>query len=560
MRRRYFLAVCVFAIDIAMAGTVMRANEVGAASFVGAAATALARADVALARSCIVANHIKGDFGESVAGNAILKSFLEKEGRWSAITPRSGRKGLDHLFIKTYKSGKISQILVGESKYGTSTLNNTADGFQGSRTYVNKRLAVLAKRYEQLSQTQSFRFGKAPVDPNRELCVKLPSGKKVYFWREKAGGEWYFTGTREELAQARELLPNYAAAFNDAANGVGRIAKFRSRVFHIVPKGNDVEINIYDGTKIPNGNMKAAVPINKKPIVINGALLDKNVTSDRELAAVLKRKLHYDDAEALATAKYLREHNNPKSLMAKFSLVRKLAVNSAIAAGVAAATDFAAQLLSRDGIDVAPLALSAGSVFVGTLAGQGAHIALINRKPRAFIKRISGPLRCSAAATTTVISSVAGGAVVSALMSYGSYFLGWSNLKDANRNMVIGTTASVAGAGTAAGVLTLVGAYGTASTGTAISALSGAAATNASLAWLGGGSVAAGGGGVAAGTAVLTGGVIIVVIGVAAAGTYAYSLYDQHAETKRISLKLKAFRDEAFLAEVLNKAREKELK
>lgn len=45
--------------------------------------------------------------------------------------------------------------------------------------------------------------------------------------------------------------------------------------------------------------------------------------------------------------------------------------------------------------------------------------------------------------------------------------------------------------------------FGTASTGTAISALSGAAATNAALAWLGGGALAAGGGGMAAGNAFL---------------------------------------------------------
>lgn len=45
--------------------------------------------------------------------------------------------------------------------------------------------------------------------------------------------------------------------------------------------------------------------------------------------------------------------------------------------------------------------------------------------------------------------------------------------------------------------------FGTASTGTAISALSGAAATNAALAWLGGGALSAGGGGVVAGNALL---------------------------------------------------------
>ncbi len=46
-------------------------------------------------------------------------------------------------------------------------------------------------------------------------------------------------------------------------------------------------------------------------------------------------------------------------------------------------------------------------------------------------------------------------------------------------------------------------AFGTASTGAAISGLTGAAATNAALAWLGGGAIAAGGGGMAAGNAFL---------------------------------------------------------
>lgn len=50
-----------------------------------------------------------------------------------------------------------------------------------------------------------------------------------------------------------------------------------------------------------------------------------------------------------------------------------------------------------------------------------------------------------------------------------------------------------------------VGALASASTGTAISTLSGAAATNATLAWLGGGSLASGGLGIAGGTAVLGG-------------------------------------------------------
>lgn len=57
------------------------------------------------------------------------------------------------------------------------------------------------------------------------------------------------------------------------------------------------------------------------------------------------------------------------------------------------------------------------------------------------------------------------------------------------------------GCGTYGGVMAL----GSASTGAAIAGLSGAAATNATLAWLGGGAIAAGGGGMALGTMVLGG-------------------------------------------------------
>lgn len=69
-----------------------------------------------------------------------------------------------------------------------------------------------------------------------------------------------------------------------------------------------------------------------------------------------------------------------------------------------------------------------------------------------------------------------------------------------------GATAGTAGGFAAAGATTsAVMALGTASTGTAISTLSGVAATNATLAALGGGSIAAGGGGMALGSAVLGG-------------------------------------------------------
>lgn len=92
---------------------------------------------------------------------------------------------------------------------------------------------------------------------------------------------------------------------------------------------------------------------------------------------------------------------------------------------------------------------------------------------------------------------------------------------------IIGS-ASITGAGVAivlggqAGATSIATSFGTASTGTAISCLTGETATKAAIAWLGGGALATGGGGIAAGNAVLTWipiiGAIIVVVGIGYGG------------------------------------------
>jgi hypothetical protein len=90
-----------------------------------------------------------------------------------------------------------------------------------------------------------------------------------------------------------------------------------------------------------------------------------------------------------------------------------------------------------------------------------------------------------------------------------------------------GGFAAIGLAGTPALVTSMVTAFATASTGTAISSLSGAAASNAVLAWLGGGAVAAGGGGMAVGatvmaalTATATAGLAVIAVGTLASAFY----------------------------------------
>lgn len=92
-----------------------------------------------------------------------------------------------------------------------------------------------------------------------------------------------------------------------------------------------------------------------------------------------------------------------------------------------------------------------------------------------------------------------------------------------------GGLAAAAVAGVPSLVTGTVSAVATASTGTAISSLSGAAATNATLAWLGGGSLASGGLGVAGGQAILTAitGASAGLVALAATGIVASMYYSQ---------------------------------
>lgn len=92
-----------------------------------------------------------------------------------------------------------------------------------------------------------------------------------------------------------------------------------------------------------------------------------------------------------------------------------------------------------------------------------------------------------------------------------------------------------AGAALAAGSWALVGIAGTASTGTAISALSGVAASNATLAWFGGGALAAGGAGMAGGGWVLA--AITMLPTVLVCAWYAYRKADKlQRETELVFL------------------------
>lgn len=114
-----------------------------------------------------------------------------------------------------------------------------------------------------------------------------------------------------------------------------------------------------------------------------------------------------------------------------------------------------------------------------------------------------------------------------------------SQISSGLQSVAAGSFAGIAAGGSA---YLGVGSLATASTGTAIGGLSGAAATNATLAWLGGGSLASGGFGMAGGAMVLGGlvvGPLLAIGGSVFASKAAKSKDDAHEHYKNVFKEVK---------------------
>ena len=512
----------------------------------------LSRADVAFAKSVITPNAFRGDVGEVFAGKAFLKDVLQQTGKWQSITPRSGPQGFDHLFVKTDLNGNPTGLIVGESKFNTSRLGQTRDGIQMGQKWIGKRLTALGSRYISIAnETTIFTNREMPLNPNRSVSVSLKSGKYRHFWKNKSTDSWNFSGTSSELKEAQRIAKNYGVYIQKA--GEGRIS-YRSRIFNIIPKGSDLNIAIYDAKNI-NGK------INIQELPLLSKLELKNVLDTRgclpnnakdEIAKKLQAKLNVSTNEAKKLADDMQKYYTPNQIIEQKSLIAETMKTSAIAASIATGVDFAIQLITEEQIDYKRLALIGGSTFIGVSTAQAIQILLTTPYMSNAIYNISAPLNCSNSLLTSSISSSVGGVVTTALISYGMYFCGYLDLKSANRSMIVGTSSVMLSSLAAYGTMSLIAAYGTASTGTAIATLSGAAATNASLALLGGGSVAAGGGGVFWGSVVMSGGFAIVAIAVGYTGYKICKLKDHYNEINRIKYVLGEFQNKDNFDTIIN--------
>lgn len=544
-------SVCLAFFAILLFFSLQAQERSDTALVIGAGATggivsytsAFSKAPSILARSSIAGSSgVKGMIGESVASKVFLNNMLRESGNWQAISPRVGPQGIDHILLKIdSKTGLPKGLIVGESKYNTSRLGMTEDGLQMSSKWTNRRLEALGNRYTRIATVSNVQQ-KPLLGAQHELKVTLKSGKEVSFWRSGANAPWKFSGKPSELAEAQKMAKVYGHYLSSAGKG---LIPYRSRLFLIKPQGNDIVVTIKDATKLDSLGSMSKLPQTGE-LVIKDAM-KKTLSDDAALDFARKLQKQYpgfSEKECLELAKDIsKQAKNIISPYGKLEIAKQFAANAGIASAVAVGIDLAVQTISQigspDQIDWSNLAghtaITGSAVFLGTVGKQYLSLGITKMAAQTgMFTDLSKSLGCSTTLLTSSLSSATGGSIVSAMLAYGYYFAGYSDLDSANRMAIAGATGSALGALAGVGTLAAISAWGTASTGTAIASLSGAAATNASLAFLGGGSIAAGGGGVALGSAILTGGVAVVAIAGTAAVMIVYQCYDEHQETERL--------------------------
>jgi hypothetical protein len=526
-------------------------ETVGVGSMV-AYQTALARADVAVAKSLLNERVLKGEVGEAIRDQTVGR-YLHRSGQWLNVSPRLGPQGLDHVSVQLNESDRPHRLMVDETKFGSSKLLTTTSGdIQMGDKYISQRLSGLAKRFDTIRAQADMPSARAPsrLPSNRVVRVPLSDSESVLFWRPAEGaGSWRYDGPPESLPKALSQLKSLSTLFQAAAEG--RI-DFPKRIFQVKIDGDHLKVKILDARAVDaSGGNLSKLPVKANiELPLERALGRAVWASDAieaNLVNELRRQMPYlDSAEARRLAQGIQTTaRTPEDALVRSSLKRFAIVQTAKtgAAGVLIVLpiELAMQLFDNEPEDWSRVAgvagLAGGSAAVGNLAGSTTTYVLVRTKlgysASVEAAEILG-LR-SAGRFANVAGGAVGGSTIAVLFAYGGYWLGYYDIQTANRSAVAGLAG--VGAGTAASALTLglISTHATAGTGVAISSLSGAAAKSASLAWLGGGSVASGGLGVAGGSAALTAGVALVAVGVTSAVFYGFHVYDEAQDNIRLS-------------------------
>lgn len=460
-----------------------------AISMVSVSAGVLSKADIALVSSSINSNHANGEIAELITGEVYEKALGTNSG-WEQVTPKMGRQGIDGIFVKYDENGRPKGLIVTETKYGSSTLGNTRDGKQMSDQWTAKRLRALSKRYHEVA-SKKIKYGPLPSEETvrHKINIKLKNGEVGVFWRRNTSDEWHYDGPNGSIEEAKLKAADTGDYLEAAGNGK---ISYRKRIFRIKINENKISITITDPN---NGGKTRRITIEATEEIIS----KYGIKYKKELMRQIKNKFPNMTDEEIK--EYVKQITAKMKKLGDYFNIQKVDINkyirnNSLKAGIAGAVfggllQATSELIETGKINISEVAFKASmagvSLGAGQFVGQSA-ITHINRSQTlsSAALKISKKIGLgSSQSYIKIIGGTVGGLTTSALLAVGDVCRGNSSLEDAAKILGVDALASIGAAGATSGAMSIVSTFGVASTGTAISTLSGAAATKATLAWIG---------------------------------------------------------------------------
>lgn len=458
-------------------------------------------------------NVVRGDIGEAVAERAYSYALsIDKElskGTWVSIAPRYGRQGIDHVFIQVDKNGLPRDMILAESKYGSSKLGNTKDGTQMGPNWRMKRLTAIGDRYYRFANSSEtiIRAKEIPIGA-KSMDLYFSKTQKVVIWED--GGKWYTNAEGITDKDLKTRATTYGKFFTSGGTGVIRI---RNRLFRICEQGNgNYRVDIY---KLTDAAQTDAEPIASliRTFDIEKEFVAKGKVDTKVLMEALKKKHpSWSDKKIKQEAEDIKRVVSNKEFInaveAHKQAIKEINHSSIASAGIAGALSFAFQLGAEawehgadfESYDLKGISLStvkgAGVAGIASYAGQRTSLYLAGNT---FFKR---------QITSRAAGRIGGcvGASIILAESFGGCVIGNKNWKDGSIEAGISAASMVAGHYAAAGVSALIassaasgatitaGAAGaTAAAGTATAASAGTVGTAAAAGAAGAGTAGSGG-------------------------------------------------------------------
>ncbi|GEM_PF-2492765 len=470
----------------------------------------LARSDLAVLRAGIGGNFLKGDLGESLATLRPIREVYAPGHRMQyAVIRHAGAagsrlRGPDLVLVELSPDGTASRAVVVEVKWGSSQLSQTSVGRQLSAAWtaraVRRQAALVRLARTAFARGQVAR--RAPRAGTPRLSLELPiEGKRVLIWQD-AEGNWYYVGgvSAERLQSALEKLEQSLWRNSEF------LAAEQRYLIRIATDGETLHVLV---DRVVDSEARQVQNVQELVIPLSqgrSRIIETLARHLQELQPGLSK------AEARARAEELVSREALPELLEEargpWWLNRRVVLPALVLVGI----DVIVAILESwyRGEDLSMTAARVSVHAASASSGVATAIGVTNFLTSTELgQAIVGWLTASLGYGWSVyVNAFAGGAaafVATAVYAYLGAMLGLHSWPEAHVTFAAGALGGAASVAAVAAVYNLALLVGTASTGTAIASLSGAAASNAALAWLGFGALSAGGWGIFGGWLVLTG-------------------------------------------------------